>query len=112
MKAVEIRVAARLQFRRTHVVIRQAITRAIADRRARSASRAHDRTINKLIRTFARAVQDWDASLPAKNREEDGHSGFKGAQGLKIAQEPISSETPIGEEEDSHLGDLSKTNRS
>jgi RNA polymerase primary sigma factor len=88
--------------------IRQAITRAIADQARTIRIPVHMiETINKLIRT-SRALGPgvWSRADFRGNRQEDGYPGQQGAKILKIAQEPISLETPIGEEEDSHLGDF------
>ena len=88
--------------------IRQAITRAIADQARTIRIPVHMvKTINKVIRTAHAMVQSLgrdptadeiaqEMSLPVEKVEEI----------LKIAQEPVSLETPIGEEEDSHLGDF------
>jgi len=65
-------------------------------------------TINKLIRTSRSLVQELGREPTSRgDRRAHGHPGVQGAQGAEdIAQEPISLETPIGEEEDSHLGDF------
>ena len=89
--------------------IRQAITRAIADQGARTIRiPVHMiETINKLIRTSRYLVQELGASRRRRRiRAEDGALLDKVRKVLKIAKEPISLETPIGEEEDSHLGDF------
>jgi RNA polymerase primary sigma factor len=88
--------------------IRQAITRAIADQARTIRIPVHMiETINKLIRTSRALVQEYGREPTA---EEIGMKMdmpvSKVRKILKIAQEPISLETPIGEEEDSHLGDF------
>ena len=88
--------------------IRQAITRAIADQARTIRIPVHMiETINKLIRTSRQLVQELGREPP---REEIARRMdipvAKVRKVLKIAQEPISLETPIGEEEDSHLGDF------
>ncbi len=88
--------------------IRQAITRAIADQARTIRIPVHMiETINKLIRTSRALVQDLGRAPTSE--EIAGNldiSVGKVRKILKIAQEPISLETPIGEEEDSHLGDF------
>ena len=88
--------------------IRQAITRAIADQARTIRIPVHMvETINKLVRVSRRLVQEygreptseeisWEMEIPPEKVREI----------LKISQEPVSLETPIGEEEDSHLGDF------
>ena len=88
--------------------IRQAITRAIADQARTIRIPVHMvETINKLLRVSRRLVQEygreptseeigWDMEVPSEKVRDI----------LKISQEPVSLETPIGEEEDSHLGDF------
>jgi RNA polymerase primary sigma factor len=88
--------------------IRQAITRAIADQARTIRIPVHMiETINKLIRTSRALVQELGREPTS---EEIAHRMdipvSKVRKVLKIAQEPISLETPIGEEEDSHLGDF------
>jgi len=88
--------------------IRQAITRAIADQARTIRIPVHMiETINKLIRTSRQLVQELGRE---PSSEEIGKRMeipvAKVRKILKIAQEPISLETPIGEEEDSHLGDF------
>jgi RNA polymerase primary sigma factor len=88
--------------------IRQAITRAIADQARTIRIPVHMiETINKLIRTSRQLVQELgrEASSEEIARRMDIPVA-KVRKVLKIAQEPISLETPIGEEEDSHLGDF------
>jgi RNA polymerase primary sigma factor len=88
--------------------IRQAITRAIADQARTIRIPVHMiETINKLIRTSRQLVQEYGREPTS---EEIGKRMdipvVKVRKVMKIAQEPISLETPIGEEEDSHLGDF------
>ncbi len=88
--------------------IRQAITRAIADQARTIRIPVHMvETINKLIRTSRHLVQELGREpTPEEVGEEMGITPDKVREILKIAQEPVSLETPIGEEEDSHLGDF------
>lgn len=88
--------------------IRQAITRAIADQARTIRIPVHMvETINKLIRVSRQLLQELGRDpLPEEIAEEMGISEDKVREILKIAQEPVSLETPIGEEEDSHLGDF------
>ena len=88
--------------------IRQAITRAIADQARTIRIPVHMiETINKLIRTQRALVQEFGREPTSEEiaKRMDIPVG-KVRKVLKIAQEPISLETPIGEEEDSHLGDF------
>jgi RNA polymerase primary sigma factor len=88
--------------------IRQAITRAIADQARTIRIPVHMiETINKLIRTSRALVQELGREPTSEEiaRKMDIPAA-KVRKVLKIAQEPISLETPIGEEEDSHLGDF------
>ncbi len=88
--------------------IRQAITRAIADQARTIRIPVHMiETINKLIRTSRALVQELGHEPTSEEiaAKMDIHVS-KVRKVLKIAQEPISLETPIGEEEDSHLGDF------
>jgi RNA polymerase primary sigma factor len=88
--------------------IRQAITRAIADQARTIRIPVHMiETINKLIRTSRQLVQELGREPSSEEiaRRMDIPVA-KVRKVLKIAQEPISLETPIGEEEDSHLGDF------
>ena len=88
--------------------IRQAITRAIADQARTIRIPVHMvETINKVIRVSRQLLQELghDPS-PEEIASEMGMSVEKVRDILKIAQEPVSLETPIGEEEDSHLGDF------
>ncbi len=88
--------------------IRQAITRAIADQARTIRIPVHMiETINKLIRTQRYLVQELGREpLPEEMAEKMELPVDKVMKILKIAKEPISLETPIGEEEDSHLGDF------
>jgi RNA polymerase primary sigma factor len=88
--------------------IRQAITRAIADQARTIRIPVHMiETINKLIRTSRYLVQDIGREpTPEEIGEKMEMPLDKVRKVLKIAKEPISLETPIGEEEDSHLGDF------
>ncbi len=88
--------------------IRQAITRAIADQARTIRIPVHMvETINKLIRISRQLVQDLGRDpTPEEIAKEMDLSTDKVREILKIAQEPISLETPIGEEADSHLGDF------
>jgi RNA polymerase primary sigma factor len=88
--------------------IRQAITRAIADQARTIRIPVHMvETINKLIRVSRQLLQELGReAAPEEIAEEMGLSEEKVREILKIAQEPVSLETPIGEEEDSHLGDF------
>ncbi|MBW1973172.1 MAG: RNA polymerase sigma factor RpoD [Deltaproteobacteria bacterium] len=88
--------------------IRQAITRAIADQARTIRIPVHMiETINKLIRTSRYLVQEIGREpLPEEIAERMDLPLEKVRKVLKIAKEPISLETPIGEEEDSHLGDF------
>ena len=88
--------------------IRQSITRAIADQARTIRIPVHMiETINKLVRT-SRALVQQKGREPSSEEiaEKMGMPVSKVRKFLKIAQEPISLETPIGEEEDSHLGDF------
>ena len=88
--------------------IRQAISRAIADQARTIRIPVHMvETINKVIRVSRQLMQELghDPS-PEEISEEMGMPVDKVREILKIAQEPVSLETPIGEEEDSHLGDF------
>jgi RNA polymerase primary sigma factor len=88
--------------------IRQAITRAIADQARTIRIPVHMiETINKLIRASRQLVQEKGREPnPEEIAEKIDLPVDKVRKVLKIAQEPISLETPIGEEEDSHLGDF------
>ncbi len=94
--------------------IRQAITRAIADQARTIRIPVHMiETINKLIRTSRHLVQELGREpSPEEIANEMGLPLEKVRKVLKIAKEPISLETPIGEEEDSHLGDFIEDKRS
>ncbi len=88
--------------------IRQAITRAIADQARTIRIPVHMiETINKLIRTSRLLVQEYGREPTSEEIAKRMEIPvIKVRKVLKIAQEPISLETPIGEEEDSHLGDF------
>lgn len=88
--------------------IRQAITRSIADQARTIRIPVHMvETINKLIRVSRQLLQEEGREpTPDEIAAEMGISVEKVREILKIAQEPVSLETPIGEEEDSHLGDF------
>ncbi|MGM0602342.1 MAG: RNA polymerase sigma factor RpoD [Bacillota bacterium] len=88
--------------------IRQAITRSIADQARTIRVPVHMvETINKLIRVSRQLLQEKGREpKPEEIGEEMGISAEKVREIMKIAQEPVSLETPIGEEEDSHLGDF------
>ena len=88
--------------------IRQAITRAIADQARTIRIPVHMvETINKLIRVQRQLLQDLGREpSPEEIGEEMDLTPEKVREILKIAQEPVSLETPIGEEDDSHLGDF------
>ncbi|MCB9730648.1 MAG: RNA polymerase sigma factor RpoD [Deltaproteobacteria bacterium] len=93
--------------------IRQAITRAIADQARTIRIPVHMiETINKLIRTSRYLVQELGREpTPEEIAEKMDMPIEKVRKVLKIAKEPISLETPIGEEEDSHLGDFIEDKR-
>jgi len=88
--------------------IRQAITRAIADQARTIRIPVHMvETINRLIRTSRRLVQELGRDPTSDEiAREMGLPAEKVREIIKISQEPVSLETPIGEEEDSHLGDF------
>ncbi|MFD0048315.1 RNA polymerase sigma factor RpoD [Actinomycetes bacterium NPDC127524] len=88
--------------------IRQAITRAIADQARTIRIPVHMvETINKLIRVQRQLLQDLGREpSPEEIAEDMDLTPEKVREILKIAQEPVSLETPIGEEDDSHLGDF------
>ncbi len=88
--------------------IRQAITRAIADQARTIRIPVHMvETINKLIRVSRQLLQELGRDpTPEEIAKEMGLSEEKVRDIMKISQEPVSLETPIGEEEDSHLGDF------
>ena len=88
--------------------IRQAITRSIADQARTIRIPVHMvETINKLLRVSRRLVQEYGREPTSEEigRDLDMPSD-KVREILKISQEPVSLETPIGEEQDSHLGDF------
>lgn len=88
--------------------IRQAITRAIADQARTIRIPVHMvETINKLIRVSRQLLQELGRDpTPEEIAKEMGMTEDKVRDIMKISQEPVSLETPIGEEEDSHLGDF------
>ena len=88
--------------------IRQAITRAIADQARTIRIPVHMvETINKLIRVSRQLLQEYGREpTPEEIAKEMNIPESKVREIIKIAQEPVSLETPIGEEEDSHLGDF------
>ena len=88
--------------------IRQAITRAIADQARTIRIPVHMvETINKVIRVQRQLLQDYGREpTPEELAEKLGMPLEKVRKVLKIAKEPLSLETPIGDEEDSHLGDF------
>ena len=88
--------------------IRQAITRAIADQARTIRIPVHMvETINKLIRISRQLLQELGREpVPEEIAQEMNMSVERVREILKISQEPVSLETPIGEEEDSHLGDF------
>ncbi len=88
--------------------IRQAITRAIADQARTIRIPVHMvETINKLIRVSRQLLQEYGREpSTAEIAKAMGISESKVREIIKIAQEPVSLESPIGEEEDSHLGDF------
>jgi RNA polymerase primary sigma factor len=93
--------------------IRQAITRAIADQARTIRIPVHMiETINKLLRTSRTLVQEYGREpTPEELAEKMDMPADKIRKVMKIAKEPISLETPIGEEEDSHLGDFIEDTR-
>ncbi len=88
--------------------IRQAITRAIADQARTIRIPVHMiEAIGKVVRASRQLIQEYGREpLPEEIAAKMGMSIEKVRRVLKIAQEPISLETPVGEEEDSHLGDF------
>jgi len=88
--------------------IRQAITRAIADQARTIRIPVHMvETINKLVRIQRQLLQDLGREpTPDEIGKQMGIQADKVREILKVSQEPVSLETPIGEEEDSHLGDF------
>ncbi len=88
--------------------IRQAITRAIADQARTIRIPVHMvETINKLVRVQRQLLQDLGREpMPEEIGRQMGIPADKVREILKVSQEPVSLETPIGEEEDSHLGDF------
>jgi len=94
--------------------IRQAITRAIADQARTIRIPVHMvETINKLIRVSRKLLQEKGREpLPEEIAEEMGIDEARVREIQKIAQDPVSLETPIGEEEDSHLSDFIEDEKS
>ena len=94
--------------------IRQAITRAIADQARTIRIPVHMvETINKLLRVSRKLVQEYGREPTTKEiGDEMELSPAKVREILKISQEPVSLETPIGEEDDSHLADFIKDEKS
>jgi RNA polymerase sigma factor, sigma-70 family len=88
--------------------IRQAITRALADQARTIRIPVHMvETINKLVRVSRSLLQELGRDATAEEiAKEMGLSVVRVREIMKIAQEPVSLETPVGEEEDSHLGDF------
>jgi len=88
--------------------IRQAITRSIADQARTIRIPVHMvETINKLVRVSRRLLQDKGREPTSEEiAEEMGITPEKVREIIKVSQQPVSLETPIGEEEDSHLGDF------
>lgn len=88
--------------------IRQAITRAIADQARTIRIPVHMvETINKLIRVQRQLLQEYGREPYPEEIAKEMHMSLERVREIqKIAQEPVSLETPIGEEEDSHLGDF------
>src|SRR5207249_4854550 len=88
--------------------IRKAITRAIADQARTSRIPVHMvETINKLVRVSRRLLQELGREPTDQEiGDEMGISAEKVREIVKVSQDPVSLETPIGEEEDSHLGDF------
>ncbi len=88
--------------------IRQAITRAIADQARTIRIPVHMvETINKLLRVSRRLVQEYGREPTSSEISQDMEiTPEKVREIIKVSQEPVSLETPIGEEEDSHLGDF------
>jgi RNA polymerase primary sigma factor len=93
--------------------IRQAITRAIADQARTIRIPVHMvETLNKLLRVSRMLVQDLGREpTPEEIGAQMGLSGDKVRRALRVTREPISLETPVGEEEDSHLGDFLEDER-
>src|SRR5437764_1076318 len=88
--------------------LRQAITRAIADQARTIRIPVHMvETINKLVRVSGRLLQELGREATDQEiGDEMGISAEKVREIVKVSQDPVSLETPIGEEEDSHLGDF------
>ena len=88
--------------------IRQAITRAIADQSRTIRIPVHMiETMNKLVRTSrAAGAGAGTRTVARRDRGEDGPAGRQGPEGPEARAEPLSLDTPVGEEEDAHLGDF------
>ena len=87
--------------------IRQAITRSIADQPGHLYSCSYGRDYKQTNQGIQAAITgNGKGTYSRRDREEMGMSADKVREIMKIAQEPVSLETPIGEEEDSHLGDF------
>ena len=88
--------------------IRQAITRAIADQARTIRIPVHMvETINKLLRVSRRLIQEYGREPNSEEISRDLEvTSDKGREIMKISQEPVSLETPVGDEEDIHLGDF------
>ena len=87
--------------------IRQAITRAIADQARTIRIPVHMiETINKLIRTRATSCRSWARADARRDRREDGAPARQGPEGPEDREGADLARDPIGEEEDSHLGDF------
>ena len=88
--------------------IRQAITRSIADQARTIRIPVHMiETINKLLRVQKQLVQEFGREpIAGRDRRRGAFAGRAGQFGLRMAQQPISLETPVGEGEDAHFGDF------
>ena len=86
--------------------IRQAITRSIADQ-ARTIRTVHMiETINKIVRTQRQIMSEFGREPTPEELAKNCDASEKVGKVLKIAKEPVSLETPVGDEEDSSLGDF------
>ena len=89
--------------------IRQAITRSIADQARTIRIPVHMiETINKLVRTSRQILHETGREPSRKNRKHQEMPIDKVRKVMKIAKEPVSLETPIGDEDDTNLGDFIK----
>ena len=87
--------------------VRQAITRAIADQGRTIRIPVHMvETINRLVRTSRQLPGTWKRAFCRRDCKKNRSPEERVREIMKIAQEPVSLETPVGEEEDSHLGDF------